>query len=381
MASAAEKILLTAAFGAASFAAGAAEWALSPQFSGDADSQSNRTLHAGTPSSQSFSAGMDLGLERLAETSAFNFLGHYDLRRYTDDVVPDTDNSRVVATLRFDGERDRLQFGAVYADESTLTTELAESGVIHADAARITRGANAAWTFLQTSALSLDTSANFQQIDYTGGYQGELNGYQYAALSAGESYRFSPRVALSFTAFGSALDSTGAGSESRELGASVGVNFAWTEQLNLALQVGASRRDLDGESSSGGTGNFSLTWLGETREFGLNYAQSLQPFATGVLTERETAEMNFTQRFDSRLSSLTRLGFARNEDAGFGTTFDSRNYRYLETELRWQITEGWHAGLQAGYASATDLGAPDSVGGWSLIVRSGWTPQRHVLGH
>ena len=78
---------------------------------------------------------------------------------------------------------------------------------------------------------------------------------------------------------------------------------------------------------------------------------------------------------------IASVGFERNEDAGFGTTFDSRNYRYVETELRWQVRENWFASAIAGYATATDLGAPDSVGGWTLMVRVNWAPDRHVFGH
>jgi hypothetical protein len=381
MASVAGRILFAGALGLACGSAFPAEWAIAPQVFGDADTQSNRTLRAGTPASQSYAAGFDLAVERRNENSELKLLNHYYLRRFTDDVAPDLDDERLTASWRLGMERSGLNFGAEYADESTLTTELAESGVVHADASRITHGASAGWNFTHSDARQFNASASYQDVDYTGGYVGELYGYQYAALSAGETFMLSSRTSLSVSSFGSRLDSPERGSESRELGVALGFSFAWTERLNVAAQLGVSRRDLDGDASQGGTGNLSITHRGETREFSLSYAQQLQPFATGVLTERETAELAFMQEFHSRLSSISRLGFARNEDAGFGTTFDSRNYRYANTELRWQLEENWFTSLVAGYATATDLGAPESVGGWSLIVRSLWTPNRHVIGH
>jgi len=141
------------------------------------------------------------------------------------------------------------------------------------------------------------------------------------------------------------------------------------------------RRDVDGQESNGTTGNFSLSQRGETREWSFNLAHSLVPFGTGVLTERDTVELALTQEFDSRLRGIAHLGIARNSDDGYGTTIDSRTYRYADTELRWQIKETWYAGIVAGYASATDLGAPDGVGGWSLALRSSWAPSRRVFGH
>ncbi len=381
MASVAGRISFVGALGLACGNAFAAEWAIAPQLFGDADTQSNRSLREGVPASQSYAAGLDLALARRNENSEFTLLNHYYLRRFTDDVAPDVDDERLTANWRLGLERNSLTVGAEYADESTLTTELAESGVVHADASRITHGANAGWNFIHSDSRQFNASVSYQDVEYTGGYVDELYGYQYAALSAGESFQISPRTTLSVTSFGSRLDSPDRGTESRELGVSLGFSFAWTERLNVAAQLGISRRDLDGEGSQGGTGNFSIAHKGETRQFSLSYAQQLEPFSTGVLTERETAELEFVQEFDSRLSSISRLGFARNEDAGFGTTFDSRNYRYLNTELRWQLEETWYAALVAGYATATDLGAPESVGGWSLVLRSSWFPSPHVIRH
>jgi hypothetical protein len=381
MASAASRILLAGTLGLACGSSHAAEWAVAPQFSFDADTQSNRTLVEGTPASQSLGAGMDLGIARRSETSEFQLLPHYYLRRFTGEVVPNVDDAQVLGSMRFSFERAQLNFGAEYADESTLTTELAETGVIHADASRITRGVNVGWSLLHSDAVQFDVSTNAENVDYTGGYVGQLYGYDYAALSAGETYRFSPRTALTLTAFGSKLDSPDRDSKSRERGVSLGVSFGCTERLSVSATLGVSRREIDGVASSGTTGDLSLSHKGETRELSFNLEHSLQPFGTGVLTERDTAELGFVQDFDSRLSSITRLGYARNADAGLGTTFDSRTYRYADTELRWQLKETWYAGLVAGYASATDLGAPESVGGWSVILRSGWTPSRHVLGH
>jgi hypothetical protein len=358
----------------------AAEWAVEPQVYADADTQSNRTLHEGTPASQSLAGGLDLNIVGQDESTRFALLNHYYVRRFSDDVVPNSDDASFNANLQLSQERGQVQFGAVYADESTLTTELATSGVIHADAARITRGGNAGWTRQLSDSRQFQLSGNYEQVDYTGGYVGQLNAYNYGGVSAVETFTYSPRLAFSVNASGSALKSE-TQSESREYGVGVGMNFAWSENLTVSLEVDASRRDLDGTSSTGGTGNFSLQHTGERHEFSINYGQSLQPFATGVLTERETAEVRYVQYIDSRLRSVSRVGFERNEDAGFGTTFDSRNYRYLDTELRWQFQENWYSSVTAGYATATDLGATESVGGWSLALRAVWTPDRHVFGH
>ena len=71
----------------------------------------------------------------------------------------------------------------------------------------------------------------------------------------------------------------------------------------------------------------------------------------------------------------------RNRDTGFGLTFNSRTYRDCDAELSWRMVETWRAGLVVYYASATDFGAPHSFVGWTVSLRSSWSPMARVIGH
>ncbi len=381
MARAAAKVVFAGGFGLCCLPSFAAEWAVAPLFTFDADHQSNRTCRASGQSSESLSAGVERGVVRRTETSEFSLLPHYYAQRFSGDSIPDIDDQRLMAALRLDLERGQLYFDAEYADESTLTTELAETGLIRADASRTTRGTSAAWTFAHSDSREFSASASFQDVSYSGGFATQLNGYRYAAVSANERFMFSPRWALTLGTFVSNFDSPTRGSRSGERGISLGFTFAWTERLNMAGTLGGSRRDIDGMQSNGTTGDFSLQYRGETRTVDFTAAHSLVPFGTGVLTERNTAELSLRQDFNSRLSATARVGFSRNEDAGFGITFDSRTYRFADSELRWQINETWSTAIAGGYADATVLGAPETFGGWSVALRSYWSPARRVFGH
>jgi hypothetical protein len=208
-----------------------------------------------------------------------------------------------------------------------------------------------------------------------------LFGYRYGAYSVGENIAFSPRIAVSLSAFGNRLESPERGSESQEAGLSFGVSFAWTERTNMQATYGRSRRDIAGARSLGTTGTFALTHQDETRDFSLELSHSLVPFGTGVLTERNNAEFAIAENLNSRWRGVGRAGYSSNKDAGFGFIFDSRTFRYVNAELRWQVVETWFTSLVAGYASASDIGAAESIGGWSLALRTGWTPAKRVFGH
>src|SRR5262249_53579487 len=106
MASAAGKTLFAGALVLGCGPVLAAEWAVEPQLYADADTQSNRTLYAGTPASQSFGAGIDVNLVGRNEATQFALLNHYVVRRFSDDVAPNTDDARFDASLRLSHERD-----------------------------------------------------------------------------------------------------------------------------------------------------------------------------------------------------------------------------------------------------------------------------------
>ena len=380
MASAARNLLLAASLGLASGAVHCAEWAVAPVFFFNADHESNRTLQEGTPESESLGASLDLDLARRTEAGVLSITPHYYMRRLSPQVDADVNDLRVPVALQLNFERSALTFGASYADESTLTTELAETGAVRAGSSRIMLAGDAGWRFSQSDARQLDVSANYQDVNYTGNNAGQLYDYRYAAFSARENFAITTRSGWSLGGFASKLRSEERGSNSAEAGVSVGFDYDWSQNTHMAGTLGFSRREFDGVRDQGRSGNFSFSHHGEKHEWGLVLDQSLVPYGSGTLTEQDSAELHLTRHFDSRLQGIARLSFTRNDDIAYGYDLDARTYRYADTELRWQLRETWSASIVAGYSDAQDPGAPERVGGWMLAVRTYWAPNRHVLG-
>ena len=379
MSSAARTLALAAILAPA--AASSAEWAAAPVLWFNADHQTNRTLRPGMPDSQSLGASIDLTLSRRSERSEFSLEPYYYLRRLTPQVEADLNDLRIPARLTFGFERAQLSMGAQYADESTLTTELDTTGAIYPDAARILRAADVSWRFAHSGSKEFNAGANYSDVDYTGGYEGQLYDYRYGTFSAGETLSFSPRLSLSFTGFGSQLRSEQRHSDSSEAGVEVGMQFAWDEATRVSASLGVSRREFDGERSDGRTGSFLFAHDGETRQWRLSLDQSLVPYGTGVLTERDTGELTLVQHFDSRWLTIGRLGISRNEDVMTFSGIDARTYRFADLELRWDVRETWNASIVCGYSDAQDPFVTDRIGGWTLALRTRWAPSRRVLGH
>jgi hypothetical protein len=348
----------------------------------NADHQGNRILREGTPDSESLGASLNLALARRTEASEFSIAPYYYLRRLSPKVDADLNDLNVPATLRVNFERGVLTLGALYANESTLTTELAETGLISPGSNRITRSTQAAWLLNQSDSRQLNVSASFQDVNYTGNSGGHLNDYRYGDFSAIEYFAISPRGTWRFGGFASKLLSERQRGDSAEAGVSMGYDFSWTEYTQMSATLGWSQREFyAGVRDSGRNGAFSFTHTGESSQWKLSFDQSLVPYGSGTLTELDLAEFSFTRNFDERLQSITRLTGSRYQDVSPFTRVDSRTYRSADSELRWQLRNTWSAAIVAGYSDALDPGATDRVSGWTLAVRTYWTPNRHVFGH
>jgi hypothetical protein len=360
----------------------AEEWSLEPSLEWSGDHRSNRLLREGTPSGESVAASFDMNIARRTETSEFLVRPHLRVQRFSDDVAPNVDEQRLSVASRWNFERSQLRISAEAAEESTLTTELAETGLISADAARRTVGGELEWSITHAPSRQFLVNLSHSDVGYTGAYDGRLFGYQYSALSAGESLRFAERFALSFTGSATLLRSPDRDSESREHAVQVGIDFDWTERTALSASFGASRRNIDGEQSSGTTGYLTLTHEDGARDWRFSVAHSLVPYGTGVLTEHDDATFSFTQRYSSRVQARLNLGVARNRDTVSTFDLDNRTYRHGDLELGWMLRETWRVAVVAGVASASEPQAFEgNISGWSFELRGAWTPNPHVFGH
>jgi hypothetical protein len=363
----------------------AGEWSVTPAFSWLADHYSNRWLADGVAESQTYGANVDLSLARRDEDSAILIQPHYSVHRFVQDLYPDVDDMQLAASGRWLFETSSLDLNARAAEESTLTTELAETGLVRADSNRRTYAGGIAWHFDHSENRQFGASLGYQDVDYTGALEDRLTGFRYATANVGESFTLSPRAALTASVFGSQLRNADRDSTSDERGVSLGVRYAWTERTLMSLTLGVSRQDTGDNQQTGTTRDFSLDHKGERIDWSLAYAHSLQPYGTGVLVVRDTAQLQFVRALSARVSALLRGSYARNEDGGFGLTLDSRDYRYGDAELRWQLRETWTAALSTGYSSArqdeTLFNREQNASGWSVSVHTIWAPHALVIGH
>ena len=353
----------------------AAEWSIAPSYSASADYDSNRRLAVDGKGSGASVLAVDLLFKRAMEDTQFTIEPRYAYRRFTDPSLGNGDDRSVNAGFNWLGEQSTVSLTASYWDQSTLLTELLETGIVSADTHRRMSQAGANWIWNQTERRALITQFSWMDVKYYGGAESELPGYKYPSLSVGERFYFNERGSFTVSAYGSVLQSQTRGNSSHEAGLRGEFIHAFSERTNLDASIGESSRDLAGKSSRGTDASVTLSRTLFTGKLSLGYNRSLVPYGFGFLVERQLYSVDFSHGLTPFLDATVSALRIQNNETAVLLRLDRRNYNSLTAGLHWHPTETWSVGATiAGIRTQTPDFAGETVSGWHSYINLTWTP-------
>ena len=375
------QIAYPAAFGSCVLGAGtsaplrAAEWSITPTYSSSVDYDSNRRLEAEGRGSDATILAVDVKFKRALEDLQLTFEPGYTFRRFTDSSLGNGDDRLVSAGLNDVGERSTVNLTASYLDQSTLTTELFETGLVSADTHRRTAQAGLTWSWSQTELRSLVTQLSFADVSYYGRFKAVFPGYRYPSGSIGEQFALGERGSFTVSAFGSRLESDTAGNSSHEAGLQAEVIYQWSEKDRVDASMGESRRQLAGRSSSGTDASLLVEHTFFLSKLSLSYKRSLVPYGFGFLVEQQQFQGTFNQPLTPFLDYSISAFRIQNNEATVLQLLDRRNYNALSVGLNWHPAETWLVGLLVQGARTETIGLdPTPVREWRSSVNVTWSP-------
>ena len=353
----------------------AAEWSITPTYSATADYDSNRQLLSNSKGSDAGVITADLLFKHAVEDLNYSLEPRYALRRYTDESIGNGDDRSLWAALNWMRETAALSLTASYWDQSTLTTELLETGIVNGNTHRRMGQAGANWTWNQTERRSLLAQLSYQDVSYHGGVAQLLPGYRYTSGSLGERYAFSELGSITVSAYGSQLDSDSKGNNSRSIGLQSGLIYQFTERVRLDASIGKSSRVLAGESSTGTDAQISLTRTGELSRGSLSYTRSLVPYGFGFLVEREEYQASYTQPLTPMLSATLMGSHIKNNETAVLLRLDRLSYNSVALSVNWRPLETWSLGTQIETLRTQTIGnSNQTVQSWRASMSLTWTP-------
>lgn len=353
----------------------AAEWSLTPTYNATIDFDTNRQQRIDRADSGGAFLTFDVKAERAVEDLVFTLEPTYQFRRFTDRVYGNGDNRSVMAGMVWKGERNTVNLNSSYLNQSTLTTEVLETGILASDTYQRNSTSSLNWSWSQTERYQLITQASYSHVDYYGLFKALFPGYQYFSGSVGERYLIDERTSLTVAGFGDFLDSPIPSASSHEVGLQVELIHQLSELISFDASVGESRRVLEGSSSTGTTASVSAARTSESNKLSIQYQRSLVPYGNGFLVEKQQFTGSLTRSFSEYVDGTVDYTYVHNNDATVLLRLDHRSYSDIGLNLAWRPRETLAVSLRADAIRAQLVDrAGDEVKEWRAALSLLWHP-------
>jgi hypothetical protein len=318
---------------------------------------------------------VDLKFKRALEDLELTFEPKYAYRRFTDASLGNGDDRIINAGMIWTGERASATLTGSYFDQSTLYSEVLETGIVSADTHRRLGQVGANWNWNQTERRALIAQVSYADVSYYGRFAGTYPGYRYPSASLGEQFVFSERSTFTVSGFGSRLQSDTQGNSSHELGLQAEAVYLFSEQTKIDVSLGKSQRVLTGSSSQGTDASALLYHSFSLGSLSFTYKRSLVPYGFGFLVEQQQFAVTFTRPLTPYLDcSLTAFRLENNETAVL-LNLDRRNYNNLSTNVTWHPLETWSLSVLIQGVRTQTVGLHwEPVHQWNSAVTLTWSP-------
>jgi hypothetical protein len=359
-------------------AADASEWSFTPVYDVAVDYDSDRRLILNGKGSEGGYVTADLSFRRSTENFQITFEPRYTWRRYTDSTLGNGDDRGANLGLTWALERSSLTAFASYVDQTTLISELQETGIVSADTHRRQTVGNLGWNLSQTERRSLVSQLSYNDTSYYGLGASVLSGYKYTAANVGERFMFNERGSFTLTAVGDRLQSNTPGNSSHEYGGQAEIVYAFSELLTADVSLGKTRRELSGDSSSGTTVSavVSRSLYDGLGKASASYQRSLVPLGFGFLIEQQKYDFVFVRPLNAYVTATVEFIRVQNNEATVLLRLDRPNYNDLALNLDWRLRETWSLGWRVEGIRTQQVGFPDQdFTSWRTSLTLKWAPQ------
>jgi len=353
----------------------AAEWSFQPAFSWHADHQSNRRLSPDAEPSQSTWLILDTTFKRATETQEVSVRPRLELQRFSDNELLNSEEGALQSSYSYRAERYLIDLTANWSRDSTMTSELAETGLVDTSTYRESLSTSIAARRQLTMRQQITGRASYLRVEYPEGLRFGLTGYRYPSLSGSYEMGVGPRTSVGLTGYGSELTSQYR-PRSRDLGLQLTAEHDFSPALHLSAAFGISQTELGRGSDRGDVWSLYLSHVGELTRWTASYDRSVAPSGVGTLVRREELKGEMRRSLSPRFSVRASLYGVRNEDLVFGLFLDERRYIAGDVGLEWRTSEQWVTTLRVGENEAQHPSAHTSVNGWTTELGFRWTPVR-----
>lgn len=345
----------------------AAEWSVTPSAAIRMELDDNKRLTLADHNAVigNVSEG-GLTFERRTERIRMSFTPSGRIQRFSDNgdgVELDSDDVFANLTTALTGERYLAQLGVNYSRQSSISTELDESGrVINVNVPVNNISVGPSFSYLTSERNTVQVSFGYADKFYENAENTGLIGYNNLSASVSDTYRLSETDDVFGTFFVSRFDPDEIegiirrDSVTDNLGFQGGMAVAFTETFNVSAALGwqysftDTEFDLFGSTSeiesdtSGILANVSAQKQFERTTWNTLYSRAVSGTSEGQQNTQDRFNVNVRRNFLERLDGTVSYGFATNQRQ-LDTTGSTKNViTTVNAGLSYRLSPYWTLG-------------------------------------
>jgi hypothetical protein len=361
---------------------GAADWRLQPSINSWLEFTDNPRLVPGTDESHAGARGelaADLVLQ--TEVTSLSFVPRFVYAQYPDDPLLDRNDRYATLAVRRLFETVSWSGSASYTRDTTITSEFGLTGLqsVNREHEAISVAIAPTWQMSErvqagAQAYALDTTyenaARTGLLDYT---------YGLAAISA--AYTLSETLSSGLELSVGELKVPQAERRSRDIDASLSLDWQLAEHWNAHVAYGPTRIESDSGDSQGHIYSVSLAKQNVRSSLSLALGRDVTPTGRGVLVTRDQLSLSSTYAL-TQLTTLILTGRAiRTSDAIETAGFSSQTNEFfsLESSLRWRCAEHWTLVFAAATRHVEYGQRSDDADGFNVSIGLAWSGQPRTI--
>ncbi len=287
-----------------------------------------------------------LRMEGEAESSELRGDFRYEPRRYSGGGDLDSDNFFANIDGVVKSEFDEWGLDAAYRRDSTIQSELLDTGITDVSKVRWQKSIAPSWRHVFSEFLSSELGYSFAGVSYENGLEAGLFDYSINTFNASISRLAGEFDYLRLNLYYSAFDAPLVNSKYGDRGLLLGFSHIYSDYYRFDASGGVRRTKFsnaisENESSTGFIGEISLTRVLELSSAQVTLGRKIDPSGSGTLMQRDSLVLSMTRRFTAMVNGSLALGIYRNKSLEQNFTRLDRSYFFMTPSLTWRVAEDW----------------------------------------
>jgi len=237
---------------------------------------------------------VDGNTQMATEVSQFTLTPRFAVIRYDEEKNFDTTTGSLALAFQDKGERGQWNASGLAQTDSTVTSELGQTGITNVNFRHDGYNASLGYQYLATERLSWSLQGFGQITRYNGqAEQYGLTSYDWGGVQLGPTWSFSDRLQGSLNLEADQLTPR-SGVRERDSSASLQLKRNLTEQYSWRASVGATRVEIPGNPGAPTSGVFEAgaTRQGERVQWDLSVKRAVLPIGLGLLAREDVAALS-----------------------------------------------------------------------------------------